>query len=575
MVSKRTKKKRAHQMRKSIIIIIISILLLTILMSVSIYRFETPNAPQNLKATPGNNNVSLIWKIPKENGSTKIKYYNIYRNGTRIISKVINTTYIDYTVVDQISYEYRVSATNQAGEGPKSNIAKAIPCPTIPGPPWNLKVIAGNWIIKLIWTAPLSDGGSPISNYKIYRGVSSNAETFLISIGDYNIFRDRTVINGQTYYYKISAVNSVGEGIRSIEKNGTSFNTLNNSIWYQIRGGQPISFATDIALDSSALYIIGIIGADVFVLKEDFNGNILWNRTWDSKSDDWADTIAIDSSAIYIIGYTLNNLSVPEHTFVLKYDLNGNLLWNRTIGGPTIDWGQGIAVDSNAIYITGGIGIDGSGGSIDVFVRKYDLNGNLLWDRSWGGKEGEDGRSIAIDSTAIYITGETSSYGAGWYDAFVLKYSKDGDLVWNRTWGGKDNDNAYSIGLDSSAIYITGETQNNSSTNHNHVFILKYDSNGNLLWDHTWGSTGYDFGYDIVLDTSGIYITGFTEDSINSTSDGAFVFKYDFDGHFIWEYQWNGVGRGDMGWGIAIDSSAIYVVGRSSDDAFLLKFEKK
>ena len=91
--------------------------------------------------------------------------------------------------------------------------------PTVPGAP-TLSASAGNAIVHLTWTAP-SNGGSSITNYKIYRATLSGAETLLTTLGNVTTYDDAAVTNGTTYYYKVSAVNGVGEGAQSNEASAT------------------------------------------------------------------------------------------------------------------------------------------------------------------------------------------------------------------------------------------------------------------------------------------------------------------------------------------------------------------
>src|SRR2546426_5886134 len=88
---------------------------------------------------------------------------------------------------------------------------------TVPSAPQNLQAAAGNAQVSLSWTAPSSNGGSAITNYKIYRSTSSGTETLLTTVGNVNSYTDTGLTNGQTYFYKVSAVNSVGESAQSNE----------------------------------------------------------------------------------------------------------------------------------------------------------------------------------------------------------------------------------------------------------------------------------------------------------------------------------------------------------------------
>src|SRR5437879_5891148 len=187
-----------------------------------------PSAPQNLQAVAGDGQVTLTWDPPSDDGGAPILLYTIYRGNSSggesfLITVPLVTTYIDLTVSNGVLYFYQVSATNAVGEGPRSNEASATPNPpaTAPGAPQGLGATAGDATIALAWSPPGSDGGSPITNYRIYRGNSSGGESFRTEIGNVLVYSDIGLANGMTYYYKVSAVNAVGEGAMSTEASAT------------------------------------------------------------------------------------------------------------------------------------------------------------------------------------------------------------------------------------------------------------------------------------------------------------------------------------------------------------------
>src|SRR5439155_1751185 len=190
-----------------------------------------PSAPQNLAATGGNAQVTLTWQAPASDGGSPITNYKIYRGGAPTTETLLTTvgnvlTYTDSAVTNGVTYYYQVSAVNSPGEGAKSNEASATPNappppPTPPSAPTNLVATGGNAQVGLTWQAPGSNGGSPITNYKIYRGTTSGGETLVATIGNQLSYSDGGLTNGVTYYYQVSAVNNVGEGPRSNEASAT------------------------------------------------------------------------------------------------------------------------------------------------------------------------------------------------------------------------------------------------------------------------------------------------------------------------------------------------------------------
>jgi len=187
-----------------------------------------PSAPTNLVATGGNAQVALTWQAPASNGGSQITNYRLYRGTTSggktlLATLGVVTSYTDTSVTNGVTYYYQVSAVNSVGEGPRSNEATATPSAPAAPPtaPQGLVATGGVGTITLVWSPPSSNGGSSVTNYRIYRGTSSNGETLLTTIGNVLTYIDTAVTNGVTYYYQVSAVNSAGEGPRSNEASAT------------------------------------------------------------------------------------------------------------------------------------------------------------------------------------------------------------------------------------------------------------------------------------------------------------------------------------------------------------------
>src|SRR5439155_178103 len=187
-----------------------------------------PGAPSGLSATAGDGSVSLSWSAPGSDGGSPITNYKIYRGGSADGETRHDTTgdvlsYTDSPLTNGKTYYYKVTAVNEVGEGPPSNEASATPVSgdTAPSPPRSLSAAAGDTRVALGWLAPSSDGGSPITNYKIYRGTSSNGESLLITVGNVSAYTDTGVTNGVTYYYVVTAVNGIGDSGASGEASAT------------------------------------------------------------------------------------------------------------------------------------------------------------------------------------------------------------------------------------------------------------------------------------------------------------------------------------------------------------------
>jgi len=182
-----------------------------------------PGAP-TLSASAGNAVVHLTWTAPS-NGGSPISNYKVYRGttsgGETLLTTLGNvTSYDDAAVTNGTTYFYRVSAQNAVGEGPQSNEVSATPQAGagVPSAPQNLTAApARGKGVQLTWSPPVSNGGSPITGYNIYRGTVAGGETLLTSVGNVTSFKDTSTTRGQTYFYRVTAVNAVGEGSASNE----------------------------------------------------------------------------------------------------------------------------------------------------------------------------------------------------------------------------------------------------------------------------------------------------------------------------------------------------------------------
>ncbi len=179
---------------------------------------KVPFAPVITSIESGFGYVNLTWSEPDDNGYN-ITSYNIYRSlsGSTSYGFIANTSarfFQDDLVANQEIYYYIVAAVNSQGEGKYSDPASIL-VGGVPRSPISLRVEISDSLVVLMWDAPLIDGGFDIFEYLVYRSLSADSGYSVIANTSELVYNDTDVVNGGVYYYRVSAVNSRGEGVAS------------------------------------------------------------------------------------------------------------------------------------------------------------------------------------------------------------------------------------------------------------------------------------------------------------------------------------------------------------------------
>jgi hypothetical protein len=207
--------------------------------------------------------------------------------------------------------------------------------------------------------------------------------------------------------------------------------------------------------------------------------------------------IALNDTSYVVAGTT--NVTGMNGTDMLLFKTNGvgDVTWWKNMGGPGIQSGKAavMAADSSGYLITGyKNNFDSTG--YDIWLVKTDVNGNALWNKTYGGNNWEVATAMGklADSTYI-IAGETYSYGNGQRDVYVIHINGNGDTLWTRTFGGAADDVAKCLHIDRhNNILIIGDTKSFGAGNSD-VYLIYMDANGDTLWTRTHGTAEDDFGY--------------------------------------------------------------------------------
>jgi len=281
----------------------------------------------------------------------------------------------------------------------------------------------------------------------------------------------------------------------------------------------------DVAVDDTGnVYVTGwsyngaVPGNDCLTRKYDSAGSFVWQEAWDGVADDGGRGIAVDSSGnVYVTGYTRNSTDTNWDYLTIKYDSARNIVWQKAWdrGLGKDDDAYGIAVDSSGnVYVAG---YSTGNSNKDYLTIKYNADGETVWQKAWDGGNDDWGRGIAVDSSRnVYVTGQF--YNGTTYDYLTIKYNADGETVWQKAYNGIGADYGYGIAVDSSGnVYVTGYSSNGTNSDY---LTIKYDTNGNTVWQKVWNGVTDDGGRGIAVDSSGnVYVTGYTRNSTDTNWD--------------------------------------------------------
>jgi len=272
---------------------------------------------------------------------------------------------------------------------------------------------------------------------------------------------------------------------------------------------------------------------DFWVIKLDSRGNRLWDKTFGGSNDDWAwSLIQTDDGGYAVAGATYSYGAGGGDFWLIKLDSRGNKLWDKTFGGSNDDCAYSlIQTDDGGYAVTGSTKSKGTGRE-NFWVIKLDNKGNKVWDRTFGGSYDEGARSIIQTTDGGHaVAGYINSEGARKYDVWVIKLDNKGNKVWDKTFGGSSSDWAWSlIQTDDGGYAVTGTTYSYGAGN-NDFWLIKLDSQGNELWDKTFGGSDDDLARSIIQTTDGGYaIAGYTKSKGAGGAD-VWVIKLDEQGN--------------------------------------------
>lgn len=304
--------------------------------------------------------------------------------------------------------------------------------------------------------------------------------------------------------------------------------------------------------------------SDGIIAKYDVNYTKVWNKNFGGSEEDYFRGVTKSPNGSIAVGYSksidgdLTGLNKGSwDAVIVNYDSQGNILWNKNFGGSYTDYFLAIDNAPDGYIVVGqssSTNQDLAGlnkGNFDAIIVKYDFDGNVVWNKNFGGSNidrfynvitVEDGY-IAIGNSASNDQ-DVSEMNNGMQDAIIVKYDLEGNVLWNKNFGSASDDYFYGITKDNQEYIAVGTISNAEGINS--ATIVCYEENGNLQWDKTYGGSNNDYFYAITSHMRNDTVAGSsssTDGNLEGKNKGnadAILAKYDNSGNLLWNINIGG-----------------------------------
>ncbi|MFL5767672.1 MAG: hypothetical protein ACJ758_07500 [Actinomycetota bacterium] len=322
---------------------------------------------------------------------------------------------------------------------------------------------------------------------------------------------------------------------------------------------------------------------DAFIQRYAGDGRVLWTRLWGTSSSDVANAVAENDTGVFIGGRTGGD----GDAFVASYDLAGGPGWSDTFGTTAFgayDQVDDIAADAMGVYVAGEVShrLDGlpHHGDWDIVIRKYTTDGTVVWTKEIGTPKRDVSGNVALDGAGhLYVSGQTAGAFPGYdnpssADVFVRKYDLDGNSIWTREFGTTSEANVLGSAANENGLYLSGYTwlsfgPPTGADPEQQAYVMKIRPRGQRAWVSEFGSTGesQDFANGVSLAGRKLFVGGTTYGTLpGQTSAGnldAFVALYTLTGSQTWLHQL-GTSEDDNGFGVGAAAGRAFLVGSTA-----------
>lgn len=314
--------------------------------------------------------------------------------------------------------------------------------------------------------------------------------------------------------------------------------------------------------------------SDISLSRLDKYGNLKWTRYYGDTLDDFGLYMnKVRNGNLIIVGETYSAVTGTD-AIIIETDTSGQIIWKKIIASPKVESLKYIEQTADKGFVATGFQSDTSG-SNNIYVVKTDSLGNIEWERSIGGADNEYADAVhELPEGAFLVTGDTRSKGLGGYDVEVVKLDKKGNTIWDKTYGDQFNNGCQGILITSKNRYLSfGETEIYSLSRFDFYCEL-IDTSGKSLWRKVWGGAQADALFSAVEDSDGSFVfTGYSNSYNGNKPLDLVVLKTDSLANMQWltTYGFQGI---DIGYSIEHSIAGGYLIAgvatNADNDYFVL-----
>jgi hypothetical protein len=282
------------------------------------------------------------------------------------------------------------------------------------------------------------------------------------------------------------------------------------------------------------LFVFGVL-----TITQNIQAQIKFFNIYTNNGYDFGEGICQLSDSSYLItGSSSSFGEAPAQAFILHVDSLGNRLWSNAYGGAESDWGRRIfAVEGDGIYVAGYTNSFGSG-LFDFYFFKTDFEGNLLFEKTYGGSKFEKLHgAVMMPDTTFILVGETSSNDTEVEDMYLMRLKSNGDTIWTKTIGSAGKDIAKNVNIVNDSTFIVVGDYFVTDSLMQKAIVLKMNLNGNIDWTNYTGQNGNYSLNDVTVNNGIIRAVGSNFVINSDQTQFTYIYKYlaNTDGSLIFE----------------------------------------